>query len=200
MIQEDRTQSSGDEWRMEFYKQGSEACRNYSNLTMRVRTLAEQILGVSVVGLAAYLKTGDSAELDDRVILAGGLTLVILAISLGFIDWHYQSAFSAIRDSLAKAEAERKLGGPWRAHLSVRTRLKDHVASYLPFILLGAVGCFVATYALGGIWLRGGFPFLLVLTGTGFLYLCQRAMKRDRGTEEEIKTILAAEAAKGARA
>jgi hypothetical protein len=43
------------EWEVEFYKQGSDACRNYSQLTMRVRTLSQQVLVGSSIGLAALL-------------------------------------------------------------------------------------------------------------------------------------------------
>lgn len=191
----DNQAPSPDTWEIESYKQGSEACRNYSNLTMRVRTLTQQIFGASVVGLAAYLNTRKSPTLvfPDPVFIIGGITLVFLAVALGFVDWHYQTAFSAIRDSLAKAEARHNRKGPWpwRAHLSVRTNFKDHIASYLPFVLLGVVGFWGALFGWFGNtphtwrWMTLAFALAVFV----FVVLCSRAKKRDRQTQGEVLEI-----------
>ncbi|HVF61205.1 MAG TPA: hypothetical protein VNJ70_15465 [Thermoanaerobaculia bacterium] len=150
---------------------------------------------MSIAGLAAtYLKddSGIDGTPDRAILVGGGLTLVLLAISLGFVDWHYQSAFSAIRDSLARAEAERRIDGPWRAHLSVRSRLVDHFASYLPFVFLFAIGCVGACVGMFGIGIGWWLSAPLVAAAFAFFfYLSSRAKKRDRKMQAEIDDIVA---------
>ena len=141
---------SNDRWQAELYKQGSEACRNYSQLTMRTRTLSQEVLLVSVVGLSAVITKVD-ASAWPQIVLAAGIALLPFSVSLAFVDWHYQSAFSAIRNFLADIEVSHKQNGPWRAHLKERTHFKDHIASYGPFLLLSAIGCLaimVGTWSL----------------------------------------------------
>ena len=155
---EDKTElNENQHWEMELYKQGSEACRNYSQLTMRTRTLSQQILAVSVVGLGAAIANKD-ISIGSQIFLTGGVVLLVFSGSLFFVDWHYQSAFTAIRNSLAFIESRQPLFGPWIAHLNVRTHFRDHIASYLPFLLLAIVGCL-------GIWLginQGGASVLRI--------------------------------------
>lgn len=184
-----------DKWALEAYGQGSDACRNYSQLTMQVRTLAQRVLLLSVAGLAvALLKSNNGGGTPDgagveggpvsiveatealisgpyqSVVLAVGVALVVFAFSLSLIDWHYQSAFTAIRDSLAKFELERDLDGPWRAHAEVRKRPADHIATYAPFTtvaLVGAAGVGVA-----------GEPLLAFALGLGAVLAFVIGLKR----------------------
>jgi hypothetical protein len=184
-----------NEWRHALYREGSEACRNYSRLTMQTRTLSQQILVVGVVGLSAAVASKEAFRRPE-IVLTGGLALVAFAVSLAFVDWHYQSAFTAIRNSLAEIEHELELMGPWRAHLAERTHVKDHVASYVPFILLCIIGC-IGT--LIGIELGGASEFLtkvwfwlmigIVLIGASIFlgYLCVKAATRDKAMYKRLK-------------
>jgi len=131
----------------ELYRQGSEACRNYSQLTQRTRTLA---LIATVAAVAAPLSRLVDATEINRLLLPAGVLLMLVALSLGLVDWHYQSAFQAIRNVLARIEFALGVVGPWRAHFTVRGSWRDFIASYLPFGLLFAIGLMVAATNVAG--------------------------------------------------
>ena len=130
-----------DDWLFKAYEEGSSTCRNYSNLTMRVRTLAQHVLVVGVAGLSILMLDYQKDEELPYAILIVSFSLLVFSISLFLVDWHYQSAFTGIRNQLARMECEKGISGPWLAHLCIRTHLNDHIASYLPFLLLGFCGC-----------------------------------------------------------
>ncbi len=74
------------------YEQGSEACRNYSRLTMQVRSLSQHVLIGAVIGLSvSTLKDGGDTSLDF-IFLCGGIVLGCFNVALALVDWHYQSA------------------------------------------------------------------------------------------------------------
>lgn len=186
-----------DAWEIEMYKQGSEACRNYSRLTMKTRTLSQQVLIVSVVGLSAVIANKDVPSRHE-IVLIGGIALLAFSVSLTFVDWHYQSAFTAIRNALACIEYTIKLPGPWRAHLGERTQFKDHVASYLPFLLLFAIGCLGIGFGIklsGGSALLVGLVVIPLLFFASFLFgfACLSASKRDAKLNDLINKGLEAQ-------
>jgi len=171
------------------YTEGSESCRNYSRLTMRVRTLSQQVLILGAVGFLAALTEGKNKDYQMGIMIFGGIALSVLAFSLSVVDWHYQSAFSMIRDSLAKLEVKSQIEGPWRAHLSARTHKRDHVSSYLPFLLLWFLG--LTTVGFGaedsGWWVVIGLLGLLSLLW--FIVSLARAAKRHTEMEESLASI-----------
>jgi hypothetical protein len=130
------------------YSEGSEACRNYSRLTMRVRTLAQHVLIVYVIAISVAILSGKFGIeqgtnvyipiLKGNVLMYAGLILGLFSVSLALVDWHYQSAFTAIRDALR--EMEGNLYGPWKAHKRVRNSRNDFIASYVPFWILWGIG------------------------------------------------------------
>lgn len=135
----------------QLYKEGSEACRNYSRLTMQVRTLSQQVLigaaiALSVATLGVDPDSASPVVSLGYVLLCGGLVLMGFGVALGLVDWHYQSAFTAIRDALAYMEGA--VPGPWRAHKCVRVaKWNDFVASYFPFWALWFIG--VVSFGVG---------------------------------------------------
>ncbi len=163
------------------YQEGSEACRNYSQLTMRVRTLALQVLGVMVVGAGAIFSTKEGLCHIFKILFSSGIIMVILAISFWYVDWHYQSAFTSIRNCLARLEHENGMDGPWKYHLQVRGGFNDHLASYLPFlflILLGFLGIYLGMSDTMSDW--NIIPVLLAgLSVIIFLYNCRKAYRND---------------------
>jgi hypothetical protein len=174
------------------YEQGSEACRNYSGLTSRARTFA-QLIAVAAIG--APFASGLAMGQRPVVLQVGGAMLCVVAIGLGLIDWHYQSAFAAIRDRLANMEAWHKCNGPWRSHLSVRTGFADHIASYIPFFLLALLGI------VGIVW--GTDPLLqlkvalclgiVYITCLGlFVFVCGKKTSDHKRFEEELANLCAA--------
>lgn len=126
------------------YKEGSAACRNYSRLTMQVRTLSQQVLIAAVISLSVAILPeigGEEPELNNYVgivLILGGWILGCFSVSLALVDWHYQSAFTAIRNTLAIMEGD--TDGPWKAHKEVRRKQYDFIASYFPFWILWAIG------------------------------------------------------------
>lgn len=184
-------------WERERYVQGSEACRNYSNLTMSVRTLAQQVSLAAAAGLAAALIGQERIEpFFSELMWVSGLVLTVFALSLFFVDWHYQSAFTAIRNHLATIEARHHLeevealdchAGPWTAHLDARTQFKDHLASYVPFLLIGDLGLAAALYGLHetpiGVSLLG---LAAVAVHMLFVVACRKASRDDRGFKGKL--------------
>lgn len=184
---------------MKAYEEGSLSCRNYSNLTMRVRTLAQHVLVVGVAGLSVLMVDfeKDEAQLPYAILMVS-ISLLLFSISLFLVDWHYQSAFTGIRNQLAKIECENGISGPWLAHLCVRTHLNDHIASYLPFILLGILGG-------AGLWFGAsdhpelgyiaiGAMLLVILLFIIFLFIASKSDKRIR---HELKQCLYSEKLQG---
>lgn len=176
----------------EMYRQGSEACRNYSGLTMRVRTLSQQLLVIAVAGLATALaneniKPGEI--LHTQIFIAAGIALVGLSFSLLVVDWHYQSAFTAIRNSLAFMESRNyPFYGPWVAHFNTRTQFRDHIASYLPFHLLAIIGGM-------GIWhgLSGNLDLLVMIVAgvsTVFIVPWWRAWSSHTAITQQLNETL----------
>lgn len=180
-----------NDWLIKAYEEGSLTCRNYSNLTMRVRTLAQHVLVVGVAGLSVLMLDYQKEEELPYAILIVSFSLLIFSISLFLVDWHYQSAFTGIRNQLASIECEKGISGPWLAHLCIRTHLNDHVASYLPFLLLGALGCL-------GVWLGSAEHYMLgyvaigilIVIITSFIAFLFIASKNDRRIQEELKTSI----------
>ncbi len=188
-----------DEWLIKTYEEGSVSCRNYSNLTMRVRTLAQHVLVVGVAGLAVLMVEFEKDEEQlPYAILMVSFSLLLFSISLFLVDWHYQSAFTGIRNQLAKMECENGISGPWLAHLCVRTHLNDHIASYLPFILLGILGGI-------GLWWGGvkhpglayvafGVLGIVIILFVVFLII---ASKNDKRIREELKKGMGSQTLRG---
>jgi hypothetical protein len=177
------------------YEAGSEACRNYSRLTLQTRTLSQQVLVAGTIGLAAAIA---SKEASDRpwIIFGSGVVLILFSVSLGFVDWHYQSAFTAIRNSLARIEHQQEFDGPWTAHLSARTEFKDHVASYMPFLLLFTMGCGAMGLGLGlglskwGKWWGIQVPIILLAGAwTWFWKACSNAKERDLKFKFDLQRV-----------
>lgn len=190
-----------EEWERESYVQGSEACRNYSNLTMRVRTLAQQALLAAAAGLGAAIIGRENIDYFFELMGVVGLLLVVFAVSLFFVDWHYQSAFTAIRNHLTTIEARHhvvELGtlkchdGPWTAHLSVRTKRRDHVANYLPFLFIGDVGVAAMTYGIYWLYETPFWILMLVVAAVAhlpFIRSWKQAAEDDRKHEEMLDRV-----------
>ncbi len=191
------------EWEIKAYEEGSAACRNYSNLTMRTRTLSQHIMLISVGVFAGIYSEAIpiNNDIGPKLLIVGGSILCFFSISLRLIDWHYQSAFSAIRDSLAALECKNQilkntdnLNSPWRSHLAVRTRFHDHIASYFPFLLLMAVGG-SALYFGANELVEGNCLIYIVIVGivatiiTFFFRLAYIATKKDNHTKDQIKLL-----------
>lgn len=142
------------------YEVGSAACQNYSGLTLRVRTLALATLLGSMVVPAAYVgELVTSCDFDksksifhdptvrEVLAIAGGL-LCASSLVLALVGNHYQSAFEAIRDVLAKlepaglGESSTRGIGPWSMHQTARAGQKDAWATLLPYVSLGLLGLF----------------------------------------------------------
>lgn len=173
------------------YREGSEACRNYSNLTMQVRTLAQQVLiggviALSVATLGLEFTEAGAAEASMRfmayVLTFGGMILICFGVGLAFVDWHYQTAFTVMRDTLAYMEE--KQVGPWRAHWCVRRRQPDYLASYVPFLILCAIGlaAMIAGFLLGvprTVWFVTPAVLVFVFAVWSFWYISINQGPRD---------------------
>lgn len=178
---------------LDAYKEGSSACQNYSGLTMRVRTVAV-VVAVSAIAIPLARDL-----LDDKMQLAlmgGSIILAAVAISFSLVDWHYQSAFATIRDSLAILEARNLFKGPWRAHLERRTHSRDHYASYVPFLLLGLIAAVALIYSTWkdkwyGAWL-GGTVVAFVAGLIVFAYSAGRACESDKTARKNVDDAEAA--------
>ncbi len=171
------------------YEQGAEACRNYSQLTSRARTFAQLIAAAAVT---VPFATGLAPDQRHLVFQLGGAILCTVAVGLCLIDWHYQSAFTAIRNRLANMEAYHGCVGPWRAHLSVRTGVADHIASYIPFYLLallGVAGIILGTDEPAKLWV--GITVGLVYVGClfVFVYRCGKRSSEHKTFELKLNEI-----------
>lgn len=126
----------------DFYREGSDACRNYSRLTMQVRTLSQNVLIAYLVGLGIAYRTlsTDGESGFAHILWTTGFVLVLFSISLAVVNWHYQSAFEAIRDNLKRLEENANLVGPWRVHQLVRGGRKDAYAQFAPFVISAFIG------------------------------------------------------------
>lgn len=170
------------EFELAMYKDGSEACRNYSRLTMQARTLLQQVFGVGGAGAVVVVITYPG--ISSWLYILAGIVLMVFAVSLAMVDWHYQSAFSAVRNALARLEQEWAKGGrgPWTAHLEVRQEWKDHVASLTPFFLVYVSGCAACAYGLGQMGAAGGLTALAAISAAvvaGFCASLLFAIRRD---------------------
>jgi len=171
------------------YEQGSEACQNYSRLTMTVRTLSQQIMAVSFVGFIAALSSKTNNLNMSYLLGYGGIAVVIFSVSLLVVDWHYQSAFTAIRNALARLEVKVGIVGPWRSHLIARTRKRDHLASYLPFLLLWLLGFIISGVGFNHS-ISWSITILACLFGIGlFTNLLFRAARNDLKDLEYLETM-----------
>jgi hypothetical protein len=166
---------------------------------MQTRTLSQQIMAAAAVGLATAAAT---RGIDDTarvaIFLSVGIVLLAFAFSLLFVDWHYQSAFTAIRNALAFIESRQPVLGPWIAHLNARTHFNDHIASYLPFLLLAALGC---ASIIGGVVCsnRSGAFIFIACSGVAaafgivvffFWRRCRFAQIRDRVVTNHVSNAL----------
>jgi hypothetical protein len=147
----------------DFYDQGSRACQQYSQLTMQVRTLAQQVMIAYAVGLGLFIARSESLTTGYlRVVLCGaGIILLVFGLVLFFLNLHHSLAFRAIRDeclvplekyNCIRAASEEHLLGPWQAHQQERStnRRKSDLAWYSPFVALWLIGA--ASLAIG-LWL-----------------------------------------------
>lgn len=168
------------------YEQGSTACQNYSRLTMQVRTLSQQLLIASAIGLAilAY-----NIDLENQafvwIVFASGLVLIGFTVSLALVGWHYQSAFESIRDSLARMERQQVIKGPWSAHQKARPPLYDFLSSYVPFVVLWGLGfavCLLAIVNLNqvSVWTVVVFIAAIVVPLAALLEIFRISFKRTR--------------------
>lgn len=142
----------------QLYEQGSKACQQYSDLTMRIRTIAQTVQIAYAVAMGLVLsRAGVQAGSDwvpvDRVgfvMIVLGVLVVVFGRVLGVLNVHYSGAFEAIRDnSLVRLErrafADQENVGPWEAHQRHRraTEAQKQRAWTLPFralMMLGALG------------------------------------------------------------
>jgi len=106
----------------ELYKQGSKSCQLYSDITMRIRTLAQQVVIAYAAGLGAL-----ATQLIGEPVLCGIVMIFSGAIAERFgmnlraLNRHYSFAFDKIRDSSLvpleeAATSETQFTGPWTAH------------------------------------------------------------------------------------
>jgi len=145
----------------DLYDKGSEQCRQYSMLTMQVRTMAQHVLIGYAVGLGIVLSrtTETTGSAVRAVVFLFSSILVLFAVVLWSLNHHYSHAFRRIRDDvlvpLEEAVADNPLAqrngpagpsGPWSAHKRERdVRRVAHlsaskIAWNLPFIALILAG------------------------------------------------------------
>ncbi|MCR9243847.1 MAG: hypothetical protein NXI31_02365 [bacterium] len=131
------------------YAEASDACRNYSDLTLKSRTLGQQImLGYSVaIGITLSRSAIKDPQLGT-ILVIGGCVLLALSIPLHAVTRHYANAFWAMRNWLAAYERLRyePTGGeanfgPWHAHKTSREKrmFSDGWSTNLPFGALVAL-------------------------------------------------------------
>lgn len=167
---EDHTQAEEGEIPLEaLYSEASQCCRLYSKLTMRVRTLAQQVVIAYAVGLGIFLSRSEwPPQLLQLALIGAGVILVLFALPLWALNQHYSSAFEGIRDGfLVPLESrrwphtadERSLAsGPWSAHARVRQgtglRTRHTVLTRLawhgPYVALLVIGVF--SILAGALW------------------------------------------------
>lgn len=149
----------------DLYDKGSEQCRQYSQLTMQVRTMAQHVLIAYAVGLGIVLSRATestSGRVRAVACLFSGI-LVLFALVLWSLNHHYSHAFRRIRNDvlvpLEELVADNPLVqrngphgslGPWSAHKCEREERRllkfssaSTVAWNLPFLALifaGAIG------------------------------------------------------------
>lgn len=152
------------DWLTRFYTEGSATCRNYSTLTMHVRTVASVVFAG---GSGVLLYKEFSFKADPGVSLCAGLFMCTLAIMLALTGWHYQTAFEAIRNELD--DMERVIPGSngiWGAHKRMRDGQPDLLSSYGPYMILGTAGLLAAGYGVYGLrfapWCVAAFVIALV--------------------------------------
>jgi len=81
------------------YEQGSKCCQQSSELTMQLRTLAQYIMIAYTVGISLTLVRSDSPNSGHGSVLIGaGIVVLLFAVVLGLLNYHYASAFRRIRD------------------------------------------------------------------------------------------------------
>jgi hypothetical protein len=151
--------------RKDWYKYGSEACKQYSQLTMNIRTLAQQLVLAYAVGMGIVISKGpsglpttESSEFCPISVWAGAI-LIIFAFVLYVLNRHHSSAFRTIRDDcLRRLEGDERGEdhepiGPWAAHARARERWQElfkpgfNLAWDLPFYALLSIG--IASVVLG---------------------------------------------------
>lgn len=124
----------------EIYIQGSEACRNYSKLTMKVKITSQHFLILLLIGISSnFISDFNILGNQTLLIICGGI-IISVAISLLLVTWHYQSAFVAIRDKLASIEIDSGFGefGVWSSHKAVRQKW-DKLATIFPFLVMALI-------------------------------------------------------------
>ena len=138
--------------KVELYRQGSECCRNYSDLTMKVRTLAQQVMLAYSLGIALVLTKGDRI---GALLFGAGIILILFSSALWILNLHYSLSFTGIRnDCLRRLESE-LLGesetlGPWEAHSRAQAAWVRVAAWNWPYLVLVIVG--LLTMLLGVAW------------------------------------------------
>lgn len=129
------------------YEQGSECCRTYSQLTMRVRTLAQQVMLAYVVGIGLILTrgttgNGDEGDATALVLFIAGIVLSLFSTVLWALNQHYSIAFTRIRnESLRPIEQEllkpnETLRGPWESHAFKRPEWLRVASWHWPYVVL----------------------------------------------------------------
>lgn len=174
---------------MRIYEDGSATCRNYSTLTMHVRTLSALVLagGSGALVLTVRELNADAA----RLIIFIGALLVTLTVTLVLTNWHYQSAFEVIRDKLAAMETEElHQSGPWCAHKGMRDAQNDLISSYGPFVIMAfagtiavAIGVYHLNHAPGQAINWGGFIAL------GFFMLGKWIQRNESRARAAVRAV-----------
>lgn len=139
----------------ERYAEGSKVCIQYIQSTMALRTLSQQTLVVSGVGIGLLVTrpmAWTAAEWTFSLTVAGSI-IVLFALSLLFLNLHFAMGFDVVRDYLSELEGPypkpddpgAKVVGPWQAHRRKRqqscwSKCVRLLAWYLPFLSLLLIG------------------------------------------------------------
>ncbi|MFN0215805.1 MAG: hypothetical protein ACKVT2_16220 [Saprospiraceae bacterium] len=139
----------------ELYDQGSKSCQQYSQLTMQIRTMALNIFIGYSGGVLVILANADKRPAYlNTLLIAGGLILILFALVLGTLNYHYSSAHNAVRDkSLVPIENDlnnenESIIGPWTAHKNLRDTQWKWLSWYGPFIALALIGLISLAWGL----------------------------------------------------
>ncbi|GMU38341.1 MAG: hypothetical protein KJ057_14630 [Phycisphaerae bacterium] len=135
------------------YAQGSSLCSSYSDRTMRIRTMAQQLIIAYGVSVGFSISTTNAGF----VLLFGGGTLMIFGSALWVLNQHYSLAFNEVRNASLVPMEQMLLGtaliGPWTAHGRVRgrhgilTRWAWH-GPFLATVMMGLVGALLGVCVL----------------------------------------------------
>lgn len=152
--------TDGDVTVAEAYKQGSDLCRMYSEMTARIRTQVMLVLFSYAIGLAVALTKGELVrEHLPTIGLMSGTVLFLFALVLCVLNYHYSNAHNLIRDrclvrlekTMARAPG---VMAPWESQQMARIspngrmRVWTRISWWLPFIAAGVVGIVGTVYLM----------------------------------------------------